>query len=360
MYGIIYTLAKWCVFIVLSANLQTPLAPSQETFPHLLMFPVVHWIFPCPITLLCVRRYLKVCPGCRCYKKGAKGWSRTFQSLHCSQNCLFIPIFHSQLPPITYFSDAFPDTPPRDRSWGPFMSNVSECVHWQRTFITTLGAKVHVHKVIACSLQAVCHGRLCWGDVLSPLPTCHSPPPSLSCHPECSPAAAGTEPPPCSASTSLCFGVGKLISLTHIYKHSFFCCGKSTQLHRIRPIKHKASRGSISSAWRVLHHADLWLLQPHASNLFHFSGPVLVVGCRSTRMFVLIWSPSIFSYPGKRKNLSHTQSLDFFSSGYECVSYRKTGPGHNRFWFGEKVGKKSIKKSIKKREGYDQRVKKKV
>lgn len=31
MYGIIYTFTKWYIFIVLSANLQTPLAPSQET-----------------------------------------------------------------------------------------------------------------------------------------------------------------------------------------------------------------------------------------------------------------------------------------------------------------------------------------
>lgn len=31
MYGIIYTFTKWCIFIVISANLQTPLAPSQKT-----------------------------------------------------------------------------------------------------------------------------------------------------------------------------------------------------------------------------------------------------------------------------------------------------------------------------------------
>lgn len=178
----------------------------------------------------------------------------------------------------------------------------------------------------------------------------------LSRHPEHSPAAMGTKPPLCSASTSLRSRVGELISLTRIYKHSFFYCGKSTQLHRIRPIKHEASRGSISSAWRVLHHANLWLLQPHASNLFHFSGPVSVVGCRSTWMFVLTWSPFIFSYPGKRENHSHTKSLHFFSSGCEWVGYRKTGSGHNSFWFGEKMGMKSIKKNIKKkRKGYDQR-----
>jgi len=31
MYGIIYTFTKWCIFIVLSADLHIPLAPSQET-----------------------------------------------------------------------------------------------------------------------------------------------------------------------------------------------------------------------------------------------------------------------------------------------------------------------------------------
>lgn len=40
--------------------------PRKPFSPHLLTFPVVHWILACPIALLCARRYLKVCPGCRC------------------------------------------------------------------------------------------------------------------------------------------------------------------------------------------------------------------------------------------------------------------------------------------------------
>lgn len=106
-----------------------------------------------------------------------------------------------------------------------------------------------------------------------PPPLC-LPPASLSCCPEYPPAARGTEP-------LLCSGLGELILLTHIWKHSFFCCGKSTEHHRIGTIKHRASWGSISSAWRVLHHAKLWLLQPHTSNLLHFPGPVSVVWYRS-------------------------------------------------------------------------------
>lgn len=114
-----------------------------------------------------------------------------------------------------------------------------------------------------------------------PLTSCLLPP-SLSWCPEYSPAATRTESPLCSASTSLHSRVGELISATHIYKYNLFFCVKSTQLHRIRLTKHKASWGSISSVWKVLHQVKLWLLLPHASNLFHFSGPVSVVGCRST------------------------------------------------------------------------------
>lgn len=117
------------------------------------------------------------------------------------------------------------------------------------------------------------------------LPTCCLPPPSFSCCPEHLPAA--TAPAVLSLHQPVLRSGWIDFAHTRLQIH-FFCCGKSTQLHRIRPIKHEASWGSISSAWRVLHHAKRWLLQPYTSNLFHFSGPVSAVGYRSTWLFVLI------------------------------------------------------------------------
>lgn len=158
-----------------------------------------------------------------------------------------------------------------------------------------------------CSPQKACQGRLCWGtematqkaafhqvdkelgewaspESLQRFATClvtpWIPPPSCVClHPSRAVLSIrllpGARSPCCAQLHQPVLRSGELILLTHIWKHSFLCCGKSTQRHRIGTIKHVASWGSISSAWRVLHHAKLWLLQPHTSNLLHFSGPVV-------------------------------------------------------------------------------------
>lgn len=86
----------------------------------------------------------------------------------------------------------------------------------------------------------------------------------------CSPAAVGMESLLAQAPRACALEWVNDFTNTHL-QTLLLCFGKSTQLHRIRPIKHEASWGSISSAWRVLHHSELWLLQPHTSNLFHFS-----------------------------------------------------------------------------------------
>jgi len=112
MYGIIYTFSKWCIFIVLSANLLTPLAPSQETFLSTLANISSNMLnFSLPHSTVVWKRYLKVCPGYRGCKKGGKIRLKTFPSLHRSKSCLFIHIFCSQFPLTTLVSNAFPATP---------------------------------------------------------------------------------------------------------------------------------------------------------------------------------------------------------------------------------------------------------
>lgn len=274
---------------------------------HLLMLQVIYWIFACPIALLCERRYLKICSDCSVTRKGARDDREHFSHFIAHRICYLFRLPTPSFLWSPWFLKSFLPLPHEPGAGDP-SSRMSECIHQQGTPITTLSSKSHVHKVIMCSPQKACQGRLFWGTewpcrrhflifirwvrswgnghhqnhcrgfLLAWLhPEFHHPRVCLlhlSCCPEHPPAARGTEP-------LLCSGLGELILLTHIWKRSFFCCGKSTERHRIRTIKHGASWGSISSAWRVLHHAKLWLLQPHTSNLLHFPGPVSVVWYRS-------------------------------------------------------------------------------
>lgn len=307
-------------FIVLSANLQTPLVPSKESSLSTLVNASSNMLnFSLPHSTIVWKVIFESLLRLQCYKKGGKRWSRTFQSLHCSQNFLFIQISHSQLPPIILVSDVFPAITSQDRSWGSFILNIFEFVYQQETPITTLSSKGHVHKLGMCFPQKGClEGQKwprrrqfliftrwagswgnghpqnhCRGFLLAWLhPEFHHPHVfassislTLSWASSC---CRGRGAPAVLSCTSPCSGAGELILLTHIWKHSFFCCAKSTQRHRIGTIKHAASWGSISSAWRVLHHTKLWLLQPHTSNLLHFSGPVSVVWYRSAQLFILI------------------------------------------------------------------------
>lgn len=122
-------------------------------FLHSLILPVTCWIFPCPITPLCQMRYLKVHPGCKHYKKQGKRWWRTFQSHHCSQNCLFIQIFHSHLALITFFlMSLLPllcETGAGDPSDQIFL-------HLWGTVLKTLGPGGQVCKVITSFHKAGC------------------------------------------------------------------------------------------------------------------------------------------------------------------------------------------------------------
>lgn len=151
MYGIIYIFPKWSIFIALSANLQTPLVPSQESSLSTLVNASSNMLnFSLPHSPVVWNEIFESLLRLQCYKKGRMRWLRTFQSLHCSQNFLFIQITHSQLPLITLVLDAFPPITSWDRSWGCFILNVFEWVHQQETLITILSSKGHVYKVIMC------------------------------------------------------------------------------------------------------------------------------------------------------------------------------------------------------------------
>lgn len=155
-------------FIVLSANLQTPLVPSKESSLSTLVNASSNMLnFILPHSTNVWKEIFESLLRLQCYNKGGKRWSRTFQSLHCSQNFLFIQISHSQLPPITLVSDVFPAITSQDRSWGSFILNIFEFVYQQETPITTLSSKGHVHKLVMCFPQKACQGRLFGGTEMA-------------------------------------------------------------------------------------------------------------------------------------------------------------------------------------------------
>lgn len=73
MYGIIYTFPKWCIFIVFSANLQTPLVPSQKSSLSTLANASSNMLnFSLPHSTVVWKDIFESLPRLQCYKKGGK------------------------------------------------------------------------------------------------------------------------------------------------------------------------------------------------------------------------------------------------------------------------------------------------
>lgn len=270
--------------------------------------------FSLPIALLCGRRYLKVCSDCSVTRKGERDdWEHFshfiahrisylfrlptpsfLQSPWILMPFLLLPHKTGAGDPASWISlNLFISKKPLLQHWDPkVMSPRSQCApHMRPVRVGCLeGQKWPCRSQLLIFIRWARsrenHQNHCRGFLLAWLqPEFHHPRVfassislSLSWAPSC---CQGHGAPAVLSSTSLCSRAGELILPTPIWKHSFCCCGKSTERHRIGAIKHGASQGSISSAWRVLHHAKLWLLQPHTSNLLHFSAPVSVVWYRS-------------------------------------------------------------------------------
>lgn len=287
-------------------------------FPHSLTLPVICWIFPCPITPLCQRRYLKVCPDCRCCKKGGEEMIKNISVTPLLTKLLIYSDFPllASTDHLAFWSFSYSSFVRREQGTFqikcPWMSSlVRNCPYSRNKRLCPRGPLPHLGEHL--KLSHCLRGRepnppfsrepiLCWAWKIPPmvpgwiwwfqgpgcfgealqwfpmrliiswalLPTGHLASPAFAGCPGARPLLWAWSPCwPRLLDPVLWSG---WIDFTNTHLQTLLLCfGKSTQLHRIRPIKHEASWGSISSAWRVLHHSKLWLLQPHTSNLFHFS-----------------------------------------------------------------------------------------
>lgn len=165
MYGIIYTFTKWCIFIVLSANLQTPLAPSQETFLSTLANPSSNMLnFSLSHRTVVWKEIFESLPRLQMFQESRK---------EIIKNISVTPLLTELL---IYSDFSLPASSDHLGFWclscHSFMRRELGTLHIKCLWMHSLGRnphykirlhKGHVCKVLACSRQEVCYGRLCWG-----------------------------------------------------------------------------------------------------------------------------------------------------------------------------------------------------
>lgn len=165
MYGIIYTFTKWCIFIVLSANLQTPLAPSQETFLSTLANPSSNMLnFSLPHRTVVWKEIFESLPRLQMFQESRK---------EIIKNISVTPLLTELL---IYSDFSLPASSDHLGFWclscHSFVRRELGTLHIKCLWMHSLGRnphykirlhKGHVRKVLACSRQEVCYGRLCWG-----------------------------------------------------------------------------------------------------------------------------------------------------------------------------------------------------